>query len=37
MASIFRTKDGRKVGFGDQVWSQNGDGPFVITQPGSTG
>ncbi|MER7585120.1 hypothetical protein [Kitasatospora sp. NPDC097691] len=31
MASEFRTKDGRKVGFGDHVWSQNGDGPFIIT------
>jgi hypothetical protein len=30
MASKFRTMDNRSVGFGDLVWSQNGDGPFRI-------
>ncbi|OKJ15679.1 hypothetical protein AMK19_05205 [Kitasatospora sp. CB01950] len=31
MRPKFRTKDNRTVRFGDHVWAQNGEGPFVIT------
>ncbi|GAB2925192.1 hypothetical protein GCM10027280_10600 [Micromonospora polyrhachis] len=33
MASTYRTKDGHSVRVGDQVWAQNGTGPFIITRP----
>lgn len=30
MARQFRTKDGHTVRLGDEVWAQNGLGPYVI-------
>ncbi|GGV77173.1 MULTISPECIES: hypothetical protein [Streptomyces] len=35
MTSSYRTKDGHTVGVGSTVWGVNGDGPFLLTQPGS--
>ncbi|MEU8347680.1 hypothetical protein AB0C74_38785 [Spirillospora sp. NPDC048832] len=30
----YRTRDGHKVTLGSQVWAQNGNGPFILMEPG---
>ena len=33
MKSQWQTHDGHTVRTGDQVWVQNGSGPFILTDP----